>query len=134
MHIEKRTEKGKKKYYLAHSFREGKKIYKIRKYLGPDLKEPLLKERKEIAAKLILEEVHKYNIIKDPLTIELSQKDIAYIQHLEKSIPLKIQHLSDKQWALFSEIFTYNTNAIEGSKLNMQEVKGLLEEDKWPDK
>jgi Fic family protein len=134
MHLEKRKLKGKIKYYLAHSFREGDKVHKFRKYLGQDIKTQLLEERKKIAEKLILEEIHKYNIIRDPLQISLSKGEIESIKKLEAQIPLKINHLSEKHWKLFSEIFTYNTNAIEGSKLNVQEVKDLLEEDKWPDK
>ena len=134
MHIEKRKSKGKIKYYLSHSYREGSKIHKFRKYLGQDLTKGKLKERKQIAEKLILEEIHKYKIISDPLQIELSEEEIESIKKIEKEIPLKISHLSEKQWELFSELFTYNTNAIEGSKLNQKEVEDLLEKDKWPDK
>lgn len=132
MHIEKRKEGKRIKYYLAHSYREGKEVHKFRKYLGQDLKK--LKERKKIAEKLILEEIHKYKIIKDPLDFELSKEEIKEINKLEKEIPLKISHLSEKDWKVFSELFTYNTNAIEGSKLNQKEVNNLLEKDKWPDK
>ena len=32
----------------------------------------------------------------------------------------------------FTELFTYSTNAIEGSELNQKEVKEILEENKWP--
>ena len=134
MHIEKREEKGKIKYFLAHSYREGKKVHKFRKYLGINLNSSKLKERREIAEKLILEEIHKYRIIKDPLTIDFSSEELKRVDELEKTIPLKIHHLSQKDWIIFSEIFTYNTNAIEGSKLNKKEVKDLLEEDKWPEK
>jgi len=131
MHIEKRKVGNRIKYFLSHSYREGSKVNKIRKYLGQDLK---LEERKKIAEKLILEEIHKYNIIKDPLRVELSEEDISSIKKLEAKIPLKISHLSERDWKEFSKIFTYNTNAIEGSKLNQEEVKDLLEKDKWPDK
>ena len=138
MHIEKRklkTKKGKKvKYYLAHSFREGSKVYKIRKYLGADLTSSLLEERKKKAEHLILGEINKYNIIKDPLYVELSEQDIKLVNNLEAKIPLKVTHLSEKQWQMFSELFTYNTNAIEGSELDNKEVKEILEENKWPEK
>ncbi len=134
MHIEKRKEKSKVKYYLAHSYREGKKVYKFRKYLGLDLTKEKLNERKEIAEKLILEEIHKYKLIHDPLEFELSKEQIAEIKKHEANIPFKVHHLSEKEWELFSEIFTYNTNAIEGSKLDLKEVKDLLEKDKWPEK
>jgi len=134
MHIEKRKIGNVIKYYLAHSYREGVKVHKFRKYLGQDLTKEKLNERKQIAEKLILEEIHKYNIIKDPLHFELSKEEIETIRALEKEIPIGVSHLSEQDWKRFSEIFTYNTNAIEGSKLNQKEVKDLLEEDKWPNK
>jgi len=134
MHIEKRKIKGKIKYYLAHSYREGSKVHKFRKYLGQDLKQEKLKERQQIAEKLVLEEIHRYNIIKDPLQFELSKDEIESIKRIEAEIPLKISHLSEKDWKAFSELFTYNTNAIEGSRLNQKEVNDLLETDKWPEK
>ncbi len=134
MHIEKRKSKKTTKYYLAHSYREGPKVYKFRKYLGQDMKTEKLEERKKIAEKLILEEIHKYNIIKDPLYFELSKEEIAQIVQFERDIPLKVSHLSKSEWKIFSELFTYNTNAIEGSRLNQKEVNNLLEKDKWPDK
>ncbi len=134
MHLEKRKIGKKVKYYLSHSYREGAQVHKFRKYLGQDLNPTLLEERKIIAEKLILEEIHKYNIINDPLKIELSKEEINELKKLEAQITLKIRHLSEKDWKEFSKIFTYNTNAIEGSKLNLAEVKDLLENDKWPDK
>ncbi|HLC95970.1 MAG TPA: Fic family protein [Candidatus Nanoarchaeia archaeon] len=129
MHIEKRRIGGKVKYYLAHSYREGSKVHKFRKYLGQDTSK--MTERKAIAEKLILEEIHKYRIIKDPLRFELTQKEVQDIQAVQKEIPIRISHLS---WKVFSELFTYNTNAIEGSRLDQKEVKDILEKDKWPDK
>ena len=134
MHLEKRKDGSKIKYFLAHSYRDGSKVYKIRKYLGQDLKLDLLTERKAIAEKLILEEIHKYTIIKDPLKVELTTEEIKEIQKIEAQIPLTITHLSEKDWVEFSKLFTYNTNAIEGSKLNQKEVNDLLGQDKWPDK
>lgn len=134
MHVEKRKVGNAVKYFLAHSYREGPKIHKFRKYLGQDLKKEVLDERKIIAEKLILEEIHKYSIMKNPLDIELSEEDIKLINKLEKEIPLTIKHLSEESWSEFSKIFTYNTNAIEGSKLNAADVNSILDNDKWPDK
>ena len=131
MHIEKRKEGKREKYYLAHSYREGKKVHKIRKFLGKDIDEITLKERVEKARKIILEEISKYNIIKDPMKTPLSEKEIKWIENLEKEIELKISHLSEKDWDYFSEIFSYNTNAIEGSQLTKKEVKNILEKNKW---
>jgi len=132
MYIEKRKEKGKIKYYLAHSFREDNKVHKIRKFLGSDIDDVTLKERVEKAKKLILEEINQYKMIKDPLKTPLSEKEIKWIERLEKDIELKITHLSEKDWKNFSEIFSYNTNAIEGSELTKKEVIDIIEKDKWP--
>src|SRR3989338_7597715 len=134
MYIEKRKAGKRIKYFLAHSYREGSKVHKFRKYLGQDLKLNMLNKGKKIAEKLILEEIHRYKIIKDPLQIELSKEEIDSIRKLEAQIPLKISHLSENGWKEFSKIFTYNTNAIEGSKLSQEEVRELLEKDKWPNK
>jgi len=134
MNLEKRKVGKKIKFYLAHSYREGSKVHKFRRYLGTDLNETKLKERIAIAEKLILEEIHKYNMIKDPLKIDLSREEINSIKELESEIPLKIAHLSKGDWEKFSEIFSYNTNAIEGSKLNQKEVINLLKQNKWPNK
>jgi Fic family protein len=132
MYIERRKVKEKLQFYLSHSFRERGKVHKIRKYLGADLNGAVLKEREEKAKELILEEINRYKIIKDPLHEALSDEDTDFVFNLEKNIPIQIKHLSDKEWAAFSELFTYNTNAIEGSELNSKEVKEVLEEDKWP--
>lgn len=134
MNLEKRKVGKKIKYYLAHSYREGSKVHKFRKYLGTDLTREKLKERVSIAEKLIFEEIHKYKIIQDPLKVDLSDKEISSIKDLELEIPIKIAHLSEGDWKKFSELFSYNTNAIEGSKLNQEEVINILEHDKWPDK
>lgn len=134
MHLEKRKTGQKVKFFLSHSYREESKVHKFRKYLGQGLNRKLLEERKILAEKLILKDIHKYNLINDPLKIELSTKEITEIKKLEAQIPLKISYLSENDWKEFSQIFTYNTNAIEGSKLNLAEVKDLLGKDKWPDK
>src|SRR3989344_8865320 len=122
MYIEKRRIRKGKKYYLSHSFGEGNKIHKIRKYLGRDLSTELLEERKQKAEKLILDEINEYKIIQDPLQIELDKKEIEFVRNLETKEKLKVFHLSENQWKTFSELFTYNTNAIEGSELNSKDV------------
>jgi len=134
MYVEKRKEGNKIKYYLAHSFREGGKVHKIRKFLGKNIDNRELKERVSKAQKIILEEIRQYKIISDPLKVPLSENEIKFIEKLEINQKLRVFHLSEKQWRLFSELFTYNTNAIEGSELEQKEVKGILEKDEWPKK
>ena len=134
MYVEKRKEGKRTKYYLAHSFREGGKVHKIRKFLGKNINESELKERRIKAEKIILEEIEQYKIIRDPLKAPLSQKEIKLIENLERDQKLRITHFSDKQWKIFSELFSYSTNAIEGSEITKREAKAILEQDKWPKK
>lgn len=134
MYIEKRKEGKKIKYYLAHSFREAGKVHKIRKFLGKDINKGELRERISKAKKIIFGEINRYKIISDPLKISLSDDEIKFIEKLEINQKLRVFHLSEKQWKLFSELFTYNTNAIEGSELEQKEVKEILEQGKWPKK
>ncbi len=134
MYIEKRKVKGKEKFYLAHSFREGGKVHKVRKFLGANLSLRELEKRSEQLKKLIFEEINIYKIVKNPLHDKLSKEELEFVKNLEIRAFPKISNLSEKQWISFSEIFTFNTNAIEGSELNSKEVKEIIKEDKWPDK
>lgn len=132
MNIEIRKIGKKKKYYLAHSFREGKKVKKIRRYLGVDLSKEQLDKLRKRAEVIIKNQIESYKIIADPLKHELSDKELNLIKALEAKGKIKIEHLSEEDWLKFTELFTYSTNAIEGSEVNQKEVKGILEEDKWP--
>src|SRR4030042_2989175 len=132
MYVEKRKSKNGIKYFLAHSFREGGKIHKIRKLLGTNLPEEILKERAKKAEQLILEEINKYKVIKDPLHDKISKEELDFIGQLQAEADLKIIHLSEADWKKFSEIFSYNTNAIEGSELTEAETKAVIEKGAWP--
>jgi len=60
----------------------------------------------------------KINKSKNLEKINSSLKDIE--------IRLKKIKLSEEDWKNFIEKFTYNTNAIEGSKLTLKQVKKIL--------
>jgi Fic family protein len=132
MFVEIRKVGGKGKYYLVHSFRQGKKVRKIRRYLGTDLSAEKLKQIREIAEKQILIRANAFKRINDPLLEVLSSEEINRIKELQEKQQFKVFHLSEGQWKQFTELFTYNTNAIEGSELNQKEVKNVLEKNQWP--
>ncbi|PIT84727.1 Fic family protein [Candidatus Micrarchaeota archaeon CG10_big_fil_rev_8_21_14_0_10_45_29] len=134
MHIEIRRKNNGKKYYLAHSYRRGTKVRKIRVYLGADLSKNELSKAKKEAQKKLKERLSEAQKIHDPLKTVLSKEEINEIEKLELRANIKIEHLSEDEWLRFTELFTYNTNAIEGSSLESKEVNRILEEDKWPDK
>src|SRR3989344_3252655 len=132
MEIETRKVGKSNKYYLAHSFREGKKVKKIRRYLGTNLSEKQIENLRKRAEEIIKEQIKQYKIIQNPLNIELTENQIKLIKDIEKKVELKLTYLSEKDWKIFTELFTYNTNAIEGSEVKLNEVREILEENKWP--
>lgn len=134
MHIEIQKRGGKKHYYLAHSYRIGDKVRKVRKYLGVNISKAEVKERQEKFKTLINRETEEYKKISDPFRTVLSEKDLKIIENLIQKADIKISHLSDKDWEHFTEHFAYDTNAIEGSTVTETEVQNILTEDKWPDR
>ena len=120
MFIEIRKKGKNKKYYLVHSYREKDKVKRISRYLGSNLNEKRLLELKRVAEQHILEELKERNI----LEFELTKKEIEEFKKYEKDIEIK--HLQALNWKRFTENFTYNTNAIEGSTVALPEVKELL--------
>lgn len=132
MNIEVRLVGKKKKYYLACSFREGNKVRKIRRYLGVNLTKERLEQLKLRAAVLIKQQIESHKMLRNPLENVLSETEMTIIKNLEKNKPIRIVHLSEKEWLSFTEIFTYNTNAIEGSTIKLNEVKDILERELWP--
>ena len=132
MHLEVRKLKGKKIYYLAHSYRKAGKVKKIRVYLGIDLTKKELDEKKIPAERRITGLVKALGEIRDPLETVLSPYEIDELETLEAKGAIKIKHLTEDDWLMFSEKFTYDSNAIEGSTVNEKEVKKILKIGEWP--
>jgi len=132
MYLEKRTTKKGEKYYLAHSFREGGKVQKVRVYLGSNIDKKVLKQRQDKAQELLKQQLNSFKIIRSPINYKLSKKERELIESLKRKTKLKIIHLSETDWARFTELFTYNSNAIEGSAITQEEVFDILNEGKWP--
>ena len=126
MYVEIRKKGKSKKYYLAHSYRVGDRVKKISRYLGSNLSEKELDRLRRRAEELIKEEIKERNI----LEYELSKEEIELYKRYDGKI--KIGHFQKYDWKKFTEIFTYNTNAIEGSTLEFSEVKKLLEDKEVP--
>ena len=73
MYLEKRKTKSGEKYYLAHSFREGGKVQKIRVYLGSNIDAHVLETRKAKAAELLGQQLNSFKIIRSPLNYKFSK-------------------------------------------------------------
>ncbi len=134
MHMEIRKRGRKNLYYLAHSFRDNGNVRKVRRYLGADLSAEKIKQLRRSAEKAILEQIEIYKKIRDPLHAVLSSGETEAIKTLIAKGNVNIKHLSERDWLNFTEVFTYDTNAIEGSTVTVKEVRNILEKDRWPKK
>lgn len=134
MHIEIRKERDRRKYYLAHSYRKDGKSRKIRVYLGEDLSKKQIAEKRKEAEGRIQGKIESVGFIHDPYRTVLSASEINELNSLEVKGGIKLIHLSENDWRRFTEEFTYDTNAIEGSTIEGKEVANILERDNWPDK
>lgn len=134
MHIETRVLGKRKKYYLAHSVRHGKRVRKLRFYLGSDLSKAGLEQKRKYAENVIKDRIRAEKIIRDPLRAALSEKELEEIKALEAEAEgdIKVLHLPEEGWEKFTKLFTYDTNAIEGSTVTSSEVENILEKNKIP--
>lgn len=122
MYVEKRKIGKNVKYYLVHSYRELGLVKKIRKYLGQNLSEGELKNAKKRAKKQIQKKIKE-------ITVDLFQFSLTktQIKRLNKyNDKLKIVHLNKEEWEEFTKEFTFNTNAIEGSRVGPDDVAPIL--------
>jgi len=122
MYLEKRKLGNRIKYYLVYSYRDNNKVKKIRRYLGIGISKEELEKAKHKAEEEIKNELGELNT--EIFNFSLSKKQIEKLNKYDKQI--RIHHLQGWEWARFTEQFTYNTNAIEGSTVQLEEVPFIL--------
>ncbi len=132
MYVEIRKSGKRKLYYLAHSLREGGRVRKVRRYLGADLTSSEINELRAKAEKSIAEQITVIGKISDPLHTVLSDAERGLLETIIAGGDIKIRHLSEEDWLKFTELFTYDTNAIEGSTVTAREVGDIIENNRWP--
>lgn len=134
MYVEERRKEGKIQYYLAQSYRKGGKVRKVRVYLGENLSKDQLKAEIKAKEEVIRGRVAKARIIHDPYHTVLSPAEAKELATMKAKGKIKLHHLSEDDWLKFTEVFTYDTNAIEGSTVTEKEVVKILEKNRWPEK
>jgi len=112
--------KGNKKYfYLQHSLRKGKKVITKEKYLGIEIPTNI-DEIVSIFKKEVQNDVNKkLALIKENFQSEW------------KRIP---ESAREKELEEISIAFTYNTNAIEGSTITLEEAREIIHDKISPNK
>ena len=107
-------------YYLAHSFRKGGRVMYREKYLGKQLPHDIEELKEAFLRKCLAEEAFKkLDRIKKNFAAEWSK----YPESIKKKI------LTD-----FAIDFTYNTNAIEGSTLTLEDTEEVIRHKIAPNK
>jgi len=99
-------------YYLRHSFRKEKKVVTREKYLGKDIPKDIENVKENFMRKIHQEYLFKkLNKIKKEFKIEWKK----YPESIKKKVLLD-----------YSINFTYNSNAIEGSTITLDETEDLI--------
>jgi Fic family protein len=124
MFLEKRKSGKNTKFYLVQSFRDtSNKVIKIRRFLGSNLSENDIRKL-SIHAKAFLEQKAEDMKLK-VFDFSLKEKEIQKLNKISDKIIIK--HLKEDEWKQFTENFTYDTNAIEGSTVLRDEVGNILQ-------
>ena len=112
--------KGNKKYfYLQHSLRKGKKVITKEKYLGIEIPANINKIILAFKKEMQSEVNRKLETIKNNFQSEW------------KRIP---ESAREKELEEISIAFTYNTNAIEGSTITLEEAREIIHDKISPNK
>ena len=115
---------GKKKHYIIHNSRKNGKWVKKAKLIGAgNLSEEKIKEEKERFEK---------EIITGNTYTYLKKKEVLYIENLKEVYNEKIDSMQKEEYeklqkSFFTEL-TYDSNAIEGSSLSLQETSLVVNE------
>lgn len=137
MYIEKKKIHDKIYYYLKISARDGKKVKtKTIAYLG---KEPMSKkELDEKINKISKKKIEQAkNELKKREIILLTEKQREKLEKIQrdfaKKLKLKDTKLKADMFRDFKTYYVYNTTAIEGNSLTLEETNLLLNEQKTPE-
>jgi Fic family protein len=112
--------KGKNKYfYLQYSFRKEGKVITKEKYLGIEIPKNIEEIKKDIKREFEIDLLKKLELIK------------KNFQEEWKRIPVSVR---EKEKEEISIAFTYNTNAIEGSTITLEEAREIIHDKISPNK
>jgi len=124
---EVRVVNGKKQNYLVYNKRENEKWVKKSKFIGVGeiKKEKIAKLRQEFELELRIE---KRKFISKEQAEELERLNNSYLSRIEK---LSKEEFENFESSFFTEL-TYNSNAIEGSSLSLEETSLVINENITP--
>ena len=119
MKIIKRKKGNQEYFYLQHSYRENGKVMTKEKYLGKTIPKDIDKIKAEFKKSYQKEIYKKLEHIK------------KHFQEEWKKLPKTIQEKEKEEIAI---AFTYNSNAIEGSTITLEETREIIHDNIAPNK
>jgi len=117
--IKKRN--GKRYFYRVKNVRTGKKFKKERIYLGVDLNKKSISNSESKADKELA-----------ILSTLLEEKEKAFLKDLKEEFSKEPKANEENRYEAFTSQFTYDSNAIEGNSLTLEETSFLLFEKRVP--
>ena len=112
---------GNKYYYRVKSIRKDKKVKKERIYLGANL-----------SKKILIRKISKADKELKLLNLLITNDEIKLLQKIKKEYNSQQKINFDNRYEAFCSLFTYNSTAIEGNTLTLQETAQLLFENQVP--
>lgn len=119
MRVIKRKQGKQEYFYLQHSIRKDGKVVTKEKYLGAEIPSDIDKIKAEFEKELEKDLYKKLEAIK------------KHFQAEWKKLP---ESVKKKELEEISIAFTYNTNAIEGSKITLEEAREIIHDKMAPNK
>ncbi|MEK6891408.1 MAG: Fic family protein [Nanoarchaeota archaeon] len=119
VNIRKRVKGKQKYYYLESSVRDGERVIKREKYLGKEIPKNIEKIKVEFNKEIKTGLDEKLESIKKNFQVEW------------KRVP---ESVKNKELEEISIAFTYNTNAIEGSTITLEEAREIIHDKIAPNK
>jgi Fic family protein len=120
-YTEIKEKNGKKYYYRVKSTRVGKLFKKKRVYLGINLDKNKLNIKEAQADKELA-----------LLSKLLEEKEIEFLENVKKNFKKEPEGNYENRYETFASLFTYDSNAIEGNSMTLEETSFLLFEDRVP--
>ena len=106
-------------FYLKHSYRKKGKMINLEKYLGKQIPQNIDEIIKEL---------------KKQASLDLNKKPSAIKKNFQTEWAKVPESAKEKELEEIAIAFTYNTNAIEGSTITLEETRGIIEDKIAPNK
>jgi len=131
MYLEKQKKKSGVYFYIVENIRHDERWEKVRVYLGKDISKKELERIMKSKKAELIKKANEARKQSDPLFGLISDEQKKKLDHIKESYQKTKQKIKDSRiyenyYEHFVTEFTYDTNAIEGSTITLQETGMIL--------